>query len=74
MSKRISPSKEPTVKMAGERIRMFASFKDAEHYTDFHEAVINGIPKAHHWDMFCLMQMMVSTWHEDPELAKKLWK
>ena len=74
MSKRISPSKEPTVKMAGERIRMFASFKDAKHYTDFHEAEINGIPKAHHWDMFCLMQMMVSTWHEDPELAKKLWK
>ena len=57
-----------------ERIRMFAPFKNAKHYTDFHNAIINGIPKIHHWEISCLMQMVVSTWHEDPELAKELWK
>ena len=57
-----------------EKIRMFAPFNDAEHYNSFYNAVMNGIPSKHHWDIMILMQQMASTWHENPELAKELWK
>ena len=60
--------------LKSERQRMFAPFIDAEHYNKFHNAVMNGIPEKHHWDIMILMQQTISTWHENPELAKELWK
>ena len=57
-----------------EKIRMFGPFNDAEHYNSFYNAVMNGIPSKHHWDIQILIQQMVSTWHENPALAKEVWK
>ena len=57
-----------------EKVRMFAPFKDEQHYNQFHNAVMNGIPKKHHWDIMLLTQMMISTFREEPEVADKLFK
>ena len=56
------------------RIRMFAPFKDMGHYNTMLEGVLNPIPKKHHFNLHLILQMMISTWKEDPELAKKMWK
>ena len=57
-----------------EKVRMFAPFKNEQHYTQFHNAVMNGIPKKHHWDIMLLTQMMISTFREEPEVADRLFK
>jgi len=57
-----------------EKIRMFAPFQDMEHYNTMLGGVFNSMPEQHHFNLTLMLQMMVSTWHENPELAKELWK
>ena len=66
--------KNSTKMPEAEKVRMFAPFKNEQHYTQFHNAVMNGIPKKHHWDIMLLTQMMISTFREEPEVADRLFK
>ena len=57
-----------------ETMRMFAPFKDEEHFNRMHNAVLNGMPKKNHFDVTLLLQMTISTFREKPEVADRLFK
>lgn len=58
----------------GKPMRMFAPFKDEEHFNRMHNAVLNGMPKKNHFDVTLLLQMTISTFREKPKVADRLFK
>ena len=57
-----------------DKVRMFAPFHDEEHYEKMFKGIMNSIPKRNHFDVMLLTQMMVSTFYEKPEVARRLFK
>lgn len=56
------------------KVRMFAPFNNEEHYDKMLNGIMNSIPKRNHFDVMLLTQMMISTFREKPEVARRLFK
>lgn len=61
-------------RVSKKRSRMFAPFKDKEHYDNMRDATFRSIPNRHHWDIEVLVQMVISTYIEKPYTAKEIFK